>query len=450
VVFRVKISRRAMLTTAGAAAVIGGGWLGTEAFRRDRIEAGVLPWLQANAQPFDIARPDSIWTPALSRALAGARVIGLGEATHGSHEDAAVKAAIIKGLVSDGTIKALLLEVNAPGGRELDAFVHGGAGDPYERLRTAKVFRVVKTRALGDLLGWLRDWNRTAVSPVRIFGIDCQASAEDATTALEALRAKDPTVAAGLAARLRPIVSEEARKLRFPALIKSLTTAQLLESMAALEDLQAALERSSGDRDARYAARAAWQGLKAFELETSDGKIEGDVAAYYSRRDGFMADNVLNSPTDGAAALWAHNYHVAGGQAAGMTPTGGQLRRTLGDAYRAVVVEYGEARFNAVPAAPFGSSPDASKPTEVIHWKGLGGRLASILDKVGGEAFWISLRDLPKDDAASAWRNLPYRLDWPGYAATPWQAVSFSLSTPVHSLFDVVVFMKTMAPSRPV
>ena len=115
-VLRVKISRRAMLTTAGAAAVIGGGWLGTEAFRRDRIEAGVLPWLKSNAQPFDIARPDSIWTPALSRALAGARVIGLGEATHGSHEDAAVKTAIIKGLVSDGTIKALLLEVNAPGG----------------------------------------------------------------------------------------------------------------------------------------------------------------------------------------------------------------------------------------------------------------------------------------------------------------------------------------------
>lgn len=447
---RVTISRRAMLTTAGAGAVLGGGWLGADAIRRDRIEAGVLPWLKANAHPFDISRPDSIWSPALSRALAGARIIGLGEATHGSHEDAAVKAAIIKGLVSDGAIKALLLEVNAPGGRELDAFIRGGAGDPFERLRTAKVFRVVKTRALGDLLGWLRAWNRTAASPVRLFGIDCQASAEDAATALEALRATDRAAADGLAARLRPIVSEEARKLRFPALIKSLTTAQLLEAMTALEDLEKALARSGGGRDALYAARTAWQGLKAFELETSDGKIAGDVAAYYSRRDGFMADNVLNSPTDGAAALWAHNYHVAGGQAAGMTPTGGQLRRALGDAYRSVVVEYGAARFNAVPAAPFGPYPDASEPTEVIHWKGLGGRLASIMDKVGGEAFWVSLRDLPKDDAGTSWRSLPYRLDWPGYAATPWQALSFPVSTPVHSLFDLVVFLGRMTPSRPV
>lgn len=446
----VKISKRTLLAAAGTGAVVGGGWFGADAINRGRMEAGVLPWLKANAQAFDIARPDSIWSPALSRALAGARVIGLGEATHGSHEDAAVKAAIIKGLVADGAITAVLLEVNAPGGRELDAFIQGGLGDPSERLRTAKVFRVVKTKALGSLLGWLRDWNRTAASPVRIFGIDCQATAQDALTALEALRAKSPAEAQSLAAGLEPVLSKQAQALRFPALIKSLTTAQLLEAMKALEALQRALERSSGDRDAQYAARTAWQGLKAFEMETSDGRITGDTAAYYSRRDRFMADNVLSTPTDGPAALWAHNNHVAGGQLSGFMPTGGQLRRTLGDAYRSVVVEYGTASFNAVPTAPFGAFPDASKPTEVIHWKNQGGRLASPLGRIGEDAFWISLRNLPDDEAGKSWRNLSYRLDWPGFAATPSQRLSFGISTPVGSLFDVVVFVRTMNPSQPV
>lgn len=449
---RVRISRRAVLTAAGAGAVGGGAWLGAEAFRRSQIEAAALPLLQAGAHAFDIAKPDSVWSPALSKALDGARIIGLGEATHGSHEDAAVKAAIIKGLIASGAIRALLLEVNAPGGRELDAFVRSGTGSAYDRLRTAKVFRVVKTQALGDLLGWIRDWNSKAVDPVRIFGIDCQASAQDAMTAFEALKAVSPEAAEQLAPSLQHLLSEEAQALRFPALIKSLTTAQLLEALKALQTLQDTLSRTGAGRDAVYAARTAWQGLKAFEMETSDGKITGDADAYYSRRDVFMAENVLSAPADGAAALWAHNMHVIAGQPAGTTyePTGAVLRKRLGDAYRAVVVEYGTAEFNAVPRSPIGAYPNASDPTEVVRWTDKHRRTAAILSKAESGAFWVSLRDLPDNEAVRAWLKLPYKLDWPGYSATHWQAFSLEPSIPTGSLFDVVVYVEALTPSRAV
>jgi len=196
-------------------------------------------------------QPDSLWSPEFARAMAGARVIGLGEATHGSHEDGAVKAAIIKGLVSSGAVQTVILEVNANGGRELDAFIQGDAGDPAERVRTASIFRVNKTHALADLIGWLRDWNRTAATPVRIYGIDCQATAPDALLALEALRGLDPDEARRLAAPLAPIVSTEAQALRFPLLIKSLTSAQLQAAMTALEALRSALKRHPGTEEAR-------------------------------------------------------------------------------------------------------------------------------------------------------------------------------------------------------
>jgi len=452
VALRVGVSRRAFLTAAGAAAALGGGWLGADAWRRYRTEAAVLPWLKANAHGFDLDNPDSVWTPPLSRALAGARVIGLGEATHGSHDDAAVKSAIIKGLIRDGAIRTVLLEVNAPGGRELDAFIQGGSGSARDRLRTAKVFRVVKTEAVADLLDWLRQWNRTAAAPVRIFGIDCQATAEDAATAFSALRTVNPAEAERLAASLRPILSPQAQALRFPALIKSLTTAQLLEAMTALEAVRAALAKADASRDAIYAARTAWQGLKAFEMETSDGKVTGDAEAYYARRDGFMADNVLNAPMDGAAALWAHNNHVVAERFEGTTflPTGAQLRRRLGDAYRAVVVEYGSARFNAVPASPFAAFPEATEPTAVISWDGTGGRPAGLLGKVREGSFWVSLRDMPDTEPARAWRRLPYSLDWPGYAAPRWQALSYGQSMPTASLYDVIVYAEALTPSRPV
>jgi erythromycin esterase len=440
-----------LLGAAGTGLVFAGGWAALDRVKRREVEGRILPWITANAHGFDPARPDSLWTPALASALAGARIIGVGEATHGSHEDAAAKAAIIRGLVASGAVRSLFLEMNSLAGRELDAFIQGGTGDAGGRLRTSHAFRVFKTRALADLLGWLRDWNRTAAEPVRIFGIDCQSTAQDASDALAALRQRDPAAADRLAPRLDPIVSARARDLRFPALIKSLTTAQLQEAMTALEALQTALGTDPDDRTARYAARTAWQGLKAFELETADGKITGDADAYYARRDQFMAENILEAPADGPGVFWAHNGHVAAGGPPGSAflPAGGQLRRRLGDAYRAVVFEYGAARFNAVPALPVIPPPSAAAPTAVIRWTGRDGRLAHLLDKARRGSFWIALRDLPDDEAGRAWRALPYKLAWPGYAATRWQVANLDPTLPSGSLFDVVVYITELTPSQP-
>ena len=450
-----KIFGRIVLAVLVGAALLGGGWSVFDGMQRAKVEAGVLPWISENAVAFDPAAPDSLWSPELARALGGARLIGLGEATHGSHEDGAAKAAIIKGLVTSGAVQTVFLEVNANGGRELDAFIQGEAGDPAERVRTAKIFKVNKTHALADLIGWLRDWNRTAAKPVRIYGIDCQATAPDALLALEALRRLDPAEADRLAAALAPIVSTEAQALRFPLMIKSLTTAQLQQAMTALEAVRTALARHPGTEDARYAALTAWQGLKAFELETADGKIEGSseaIGEYYSRRDVFMADNILNGPAQGAGVFWAHNIHVAGGVPAGTgyAPTGARLRQALGDSYRAVAVEYGTARFNAVPALlPF-PEPAATDPQSVISWSLLQGRPAQPLARASGGAYWVALHDLPDNEASAAWRALPYTIDWPGWVATPVQFLKVPFRVPLGTMFDVVVYIPEMTPSRPV
>lgn len=455
VIVVMKIFMRILLSAVVAGALLGGGWSVFDGMQRAKVEAAVLPWISENAVAFDPGAPDSLWSPELAGALGGARLIGLGEATHGSHEDGAAKAAIIKGLVTSGAVQTVFLEVNANGGRELDAFIQGEAGDPAERVRTASIFKVNKTRALADLIGWLRDWNRTAAKPVRIYGIDCQATAPDALLALEALRRLDPAAAERLAAALAPIISAEAQALRFPVLVKSLTSAQLQQAMAALEAVRSALEGHPGTEDARYAALTAWQGLKAFELETADGKITGSsevIAEYYSRRDVFMANNILNSPAQGAGVFWAHNNHVAGGVPAGTSyvTTGARLRQALGDTYRAVVVEYGTARFNAVPVLlPF-QQPTAADEQSVISWSILQGRPAQPLSRAAEGAYWVALRDLPDDEASSAWRALPYTLDWPGWGATPVQVLKPPLRVPLGTMFDVVVYIPEMTPSRPV
>jgi len=447
-----KTLRRILLAVAVIGALSAGGWHVFDGMRRAKVEAAVLPWITDNARTFDPNAPASLWSPELAQALSSARLIGVGEATHGSHEDAAAKAAIIRGLVASGAVRTVYLEVNSNGGRELDAFIQGEPGDPGERVRTAQIFRVFKSRALSDLIGWLRDWNTTAATPVRIYGIDCQATAPDALLALQALRKLDPADAERLAAALEPIVSAKAQSLRFPMLIKSLTSAQLREAMSALEALRTALERHAGTEDARYAALTAWQGLKAFEMETADGKITGDIEEYYSRRDVFMAENILNGPGLGAGVFWAHNIHVAGGVPAGTSyvTTGARLRQAMGEAYRAVVFEYGTARFNAVAMLMPFQQPTAADAPSVITWSTLHGRLAQPLARAADGAYWVALHNLPEDAAGRAWRALPYTLDWPGWGATPVQILKLPLRLSSGTLFDVVVYIPELTPSQPI
>ncbi len=446
---------------AASLGVAGTGWWGYTRWTRAQAGDAVLPWLGEHLQRFDAARPDSLVADGrLVAALAGATVVGIGEATHGSHEDVACKAALVRALVQAGAIDTLLLEANGPGGRDLDAFVQGAEGDAAERLRAAPVFRILKTQDLADLLDWLRTWNRSAATRVRIVGVDCQASAADTAFALDWLQGVDADAAADFRARLQPVVSDAAQALRFPLLIQSLTTAQLVQAMADLQALAAVLAAdgphagADGRLDAERSARVAWQGLHAFELETSDGVMEGDLGAYYSRRDLAMAGNILEaSRAGGGGAYWAHNSHVA---AAPLTsfgnrfePTGHHLREALGERYRTVMFEYATARFVAVPMSLLdGGHPSASDPSETIEWGYTGGRLAGLFRALGGGDAWIDLTALPDTPDFAAWAEHEYPMRTAGFAAMRWVHTAFPGYLRPGPTIDVLVHVEALTPAR--
>ena len=234
---RVRTTRRALLAGGGALAVGGAAWWGYGEWERAAAEKDILSRMKDNSRRFDPASPASIMADgAMLRALAGAKVIGIGEATHASHEDVACK---------------------------------------------ADIFRILKADALIDIVDWLRSWNRSAKTPVRIVGVDGQATSPDTAFALDWLRTVDPAAAEGFARRLDPVISPAARARRFPDLIPSLTTRDLQACMEALKQVQDLLApagpqaNAQGGAEAAQSAHTAWQGLKAFEIETADKKGGG-------------------------------------------------------------------------------------------------------------------------------------------------------------------------------
>src|SRR5438105_15468732 len=90
--------------------------------------------------------PDDGLAPLLER-LAGARLVGLGEATHGDHESFAFKSRLIQALVRHSGVRLMLFEMGPAEMVPYDAFVTG-ASDTLDMGRELHPWRTEEVRDL--------------------------------------------------------------------------------------------------------------------------------------------------------------------------------------------------------------------------------------------------------------------------------------------------------------
>ncbi len=407
--------------------------------------------LAAQAVPIRKLSSDDAGVMALAARLSTSRMAGLGEATHGSHEDALLKSMLIQAMVEHHDLRVILLEANRTGTAKLDDYTSGGPTGllAAEAVKQAPVFRILKTEVMADLLTWLRGWN--AVNPdqrVRVLGVDCQASSQDAGDALAALAAIDSGAADALGLALAPILTAEAKAARHDLMLKQVTTAQRAEAESACRMLEAELERA-GLTNAAFTARRAWQGLSAFEFETSDGDMALATPEYWSRRDVFMAENALALAAGQRAVFWGHNMHVAGGrptgEGSGYVPSGAVLRDKLGRDYTVLVQDFASATFLAIPDTE-GLAPDAAQ-VEITR-AARPSTLNALLAKASRTTAWFDLADLPDNTLVNTWRETPVGLDWYGASASLEPKETDIMQVPPENLFNFLVIHPKLTPSR--
>lgn len=411
-------------------------------------------WLAAARRAF-VFDPAAPAVPAeLVASCSGARVVGLGELSHGTHDDAMFKSALALALIDAGQVDTLYIEANRTGGEQLDAFLRSGGGDAREAVRDASIFRVLKTEGFEYLIAGMQQ--RVASGrALRIVGIDCQDTRPDAEFALARLATRDAGLADQLRARLAPVLAPRDpntgatadKPLRHPQLIKSLDTAQLKSSIEACHALRDAL---AGDSVAAAGAERAAQGLLSFEFEVSDGNPSKADMDYFSLRDRFMAENIL---ADGAVkgAFWGHNIHIVGGPRKlleGYVTSGSVLREALGPAYRIVVCDYTSARISAVISTPGEALPDATGVREIVTRGLLPNGLASAVAGATPHECWIDLASLSASAAVSAWRSTPRVFDWPGYAAPKELDTASLFPLQLANVVDVIVVLDDVGPAR--
>ncbi|MEV6549849.1 erythromycin esterase family protein [Streptomyces sp. NPDC051597] len=360
------------------------------------------------------------------RMVGDARVVGLGEATHGSHEFFTLKHRVFRYLVEEKGFRVFALEAPWSTGLRLDAYLLRGDGDLQQIMdeEFQGTYRWWNQTEYRDLLQWMRAYNvKHPKDPVRFVG-------DDGGFAGAELYDKVNAYAAAARPELVPQLTELYRGLRPTTDAETYVNDYLSKPMAERKELAERTGRTvdllkqrpgtGADADAHaWAVQHAtaihqMTTLFAFDLDDPQG-----VTGAMLHRDRIMAENIAwwQHRTGDKILLAAHNGHVA---LRSYTPAtyprvqGEFLREQLGGGYLSVGLTFGQGSFNA-----FGQDGGVHRFTV---GPAAPGTAEHTLDRVRYRDFVVDLRNTPA--AARAWLAAPHPVKnigaaYPGTADAP-------------------------------
>ena len=149
-------------------------------------------WIEANAHPFDgphLSLPNE--GIAFLRDIVGdARIVSLGENTHGARDFFEMKARILRFLVEEMGFNTFAIEATWPESRRLDRYVRTGEGDPA-KLLAGLYFWTWNTESVLEMIEWMRAHNE-AGGDIGFHGFDMQYPGMALHNVREYIREVDP------------------------------------------------------------------------------------------------------------------------------------------------------------------------------------------------------------------------------------------------------------------
>jgi erythromycin esterase-like protein len=132
-------------------------WIATHAVRIKTPAAG---------NGFDDLQP-------LKKVVGNARIVSLGEATHGTREFFQLKHRLVEFLASEMGFTIFSIEANMPEAYKLNDYVLNGNGDPAQLLR-GLYFWTWDTEEVLDMIRWMREFNKSGKGRIEFTGFDMQ------------------------------------------------------------------------------------------------------------------------------------------------------------------------------------------------------------------------------------------------------------------------------------
>ncbi|MER6300540.1 erythromycin esterase family protein [Kitasatospora sp. NPDC001539] len=407
--------------------------------------SAVVRALDGMAQPLRTTEPGGRTTDlrALGAMIGDAKVVGLGEATHGSHEFFAMKQRLFRYLVEEKGFTAFALETSWSSGLQIDAYVQGGPGDARQVVKDALGGSPWDREEFADLIAWMREYNRShPKNPVHFVGDDLGLPRlgdpifEQVTSYVRQARPDVLPQLDGLYAGLRPL-DDVIAYLKKPLAERRDNATKAQQAL----DLVTASGAGSSDDAHAWAVQHARNIADTFAFATLDMSDRASVSAAEQLRDRAMADNTAwwQRHKGGKVLLSAHNGHV--GYLATDTflypnPQGARLRDAYGRDYAAIGFTFDSGSFLTNDAVLTDDWKPVTVPTATPDMN------EYTLDRVRYRDYYVDLRTAPQ-----------VARDWLDTSRPTYEAGSVYVSDPKPQLalgraYDVLIHLHHVTSAR--
>jgi erythromycin esterase-like protein len=352
---------------------------------------------------------------AIVSRIGEARIVLLGEASHGTHEFYATRAAVTRRLIETRGFRAVTIEGDWPDTRRVDRFVRGRGEDRDADTALAGFRRfpqwMWRNTVMRAFVAWLRDHNaeRTAGERCGIYGLDLYSMHASIDAVLRYLERVDPAAAARARERYSCIEMVGGDDPQAYGYVASRNPAEACEDDVVRQLIE--LRRSA----AEYTAQAGDASDEEFFSAEQNARLVANAERYYrsmfrgrvsswNLRDTHMAETleavVERLEREGSRAgvcVWAHNSHLGDARATAMGRGGeinvGQLVR---ERYGRDACLLGFTTFSGTVTA----AHDWDEPAHRRDVRpGLAGSTESLMHRVGIQNFLLDLRESHTRDA---------------------------------------------------
>ncbi|MEL6133369.1 MAG: erythromycin esterase family protein, partial [Bacteroidota bacterium] len=261
------------------------------------------------AKPFDVTDEEL----QVLDYLADTKVVGLGEATHGTREFFQMKHRVFQYLVEKHGYDAFVFEMDFAEAMIFDRWIQGESqADLRNLMRTEMLFWTWATEEVLELFTWMRDYNIAHPDKrVHLYGVDTQAPFYN----LKELTRQLDAILPALADSMRFYHGAEYEKMFDLYDAKDQEAAERIQKNLQHTHLlieQARDELVSLSSEENYALIAQLHlHMEQVEAHNYQFTHQGQPPL----RDKYMADNTRwwldQSPEGTQHVLWAHNYHVS-------------------------------------------------------------------------------------------------------------------------------------------
>lgn len=409
-------------------------WIRDTAAALNTVEAGT------NFQDLD----------AFGEMVGAARLVALGEPTHGNREVYQLKHRMLEYLVHEKDFNIFAIEAPFAETENWNNYVLHGRGSAEEALASTTMW-AWDTEEVAAMLDWMRQYN---VNPahekkLRVYGFDIQSPERAVRLTLSYLHKIDPSFGqkmhTALGSLTVPFSDPDGLGYR-PLAAHEMDSTALQNAQEILSRLKSHKAQYISLSDAaewdlvrQYARQILWW----VEANINDGEN------YNTRRDQGMFENIkwmmAREGADAKAALWAHNSHFTNDTIprwGDFVSNGGFLRGHYGNEIRLVGFLFDRGGMTALRAVPDGAIESFTVgPAEPTYFE-------SLMVEAGQDLSLLDLSKIPDAGPVKDYFAARRYTRHSGGGYNPAKTDRYYADYILPEAFDVLAFVKNTTPTR--